>query len=131
MLTACCLQANRRVADSGAVKKLLAEGEEAASFIKTFVVQAKLNDRGNYGEPSVHCPAAYSVSEATKECHADQPAHLCNSANHAGGWLSLPCTVACFVNISKIVTTLLVVCTEMKVQPHHADATAEEAALRR
>lgn len=61
-------EANRRVADSGAVKKLLAEGEEAASFIKTFVVQAKLNDRGNY---------------------------------------------------------------EMKVQPHHADATAEEAALRR
>lgn len=57
--------------------------------------------------------------------------HLSNSANHAGGCLSLPYTVACSVNISKIVTTLFVVCTEMKVQPHHADATAEEAALRR
>jgi len=43
------LQANRHVSDSGAVKKLLAEGEEAAEFIKSFVVQAKLNERGNFG----------------------------------------------------------------------------------
>ena len=43
------LQANRTVPDGAAVKKLLAEGEEAASFIKTFVVQAKLNERGNFG----------------------------------------------------------------------------------
>ena len=71
------------------------------------------------------------TSQPTKECHADQSAHLFNSANHAGVCLSLPCTVACSVNISKICTTLFVVCTEMKVQPHHADATAEEAALRR
>lgn len=61
-------EANRQVSDCGAIKKLLAEGEEAADFIKTFVVQAKLNKRGNF---------------------------------------------------------------EMKVQPHHADATAEEAAIRR
>ena len=38
------------MSDTAAVKKLLAEGEEAASFIKTFVVQAKLNERGNFGE---------------------------------------------------------------------------------
>ena len=44
------LQANRSISDTAAVKKLLAEGEEAASFIKTFVVQAKLNERGNFGE---------------------------------------------------------------------------------
>ena len=44
------LQANRQVSDSGAVKKLLAEGAEAADFIRTFVVQAKLNDRGNFGK---------------------------------------------------------------------------------
>ena len=44
------LQANRSVSDTAAVKKLLAEGEEAANFIKTFVVQAKLNKRGNFGE---------------------------------------------------------------------------------
>ena len=43
------LQANREVSDPTAVKKLIAEGEEAASFIKSFVVQAKLNDRGNFG----------------------------------------------------------------------------------
>ncbi|KAL3146600.1 hypothetical protein ABBQ32_000835 [Trebouxia sp. C0010 RCD-2024] len=61
-------EANRLVSDTTAVKKLLAEGEEAASFIKTFVVQAKLNERGNF---------------------------------------------------------------EMKVEPHHANATAEEAAIRR
>lgn len=44
------LQANRSVSDTVAVKKLLAEGEEAASFIRTFVVQAKLNVRGNFGK---------------------------------------------------------------------------------
>ncbi len=34
----------------------LAEGEEAADFIKTFVVQAKLNERGNFGEHFASCP---------------------------------------------------------------------------
>ena len=45
-----CLQENSQVTESGVLKKLLLEGEEAASFIKSFVVQAKLNDRGNFGE---------------------------------------------------------------------------------
>lgn len=44
------LQANRSVSDQAAQSKLLAEGAEAASFIKTFVVQAKLNERGNFGK---------------------------------------------------------------------------------
>ena len=35
--------------DAGRIKQLCAEGEEAASFLKTFVVQGKLNERGNYG----------------------------------------------------------------------------------
>ena len=36
--------------DPGRIQQLLAEGREAADFIRTFVVQAKLNERGNYGE---------------------------------------------------------------------------------
>ena len=36
--------------DPARIKQLCAEGEEAASFLKTFVVQGKLNKRGNYGE---------------------------------------------------------------------------------
>lgn len=31
------------------INRLCAEGEEAADFLKTFVVQAKLNHRGNFG----------------------------------------------------------------------------------
>lgn len=49
MDTTNALQANRKVTDPVAITKLVAEGEEAASFIKTFVVQAKLNERGNFG----------------------------------------------------------------------------------
>lgn len=49
-----CLQANRSVSDTAAINKLLADGEEAASFIRTFVVQAKLNDRGNFRKLTFH-----------------------------------------------------------------------------
>jgi len=45
----------------------LAEGEEAADFIKTFVVQAKLNERGNFGEHLAPCPQ-YVVMH-TSELH--------------------------------------------------------------
>ncbi|KAK9800765.1 hypothetical protein WJX73_009437 [Symbiochloris irregularis] len=34
--------------DPDRLKQLFAEGEEASDFIKTFVVQAELNDRGSY-----------------------------------------------------------------------------------
>ena len=36
--------------DQEEIDKSIAEAYEAAEFIKTFVVQAKLNDRGNFGE---------------------------------------------------------------------------------
>jgi hypothetical protein len=36
--------------------RLLAEGVEAADFLKTSVVQAKLNERGNYGAPLSSLP---------------------------------------------------------------------------
>ena len=35
--------------DTGRIQQLCAEGREAASFLQTFVVQGKLNERGNYG----------------------------------------------------------------------------------
>ena len=37
---------------------MLADGMEAADFIKTFVVQARLNPRGNFGEACM--PAAHN-----------------------------------------------------------------------
>ena len=46
---ACCWQAAAGEADPTAVARLCAEGEEAADFISTYVVQARLNERGNYG----------------------------------------------------------------------------------
>lgn len=42
-------QAAAGEADPTAVARLCAEGEEAADFIRTYVVQARLNERGNYG----------------------------------------------------------------------------------
>ena len=36
-------------ADPSAITRLCADGEEAADFILTYVVQARLNERGNYG----------------------------------------------------------------------------------
>ena len=44
-----CWQAAAAEADPSAVARLCAEGEEAADFIRTYVVQARLNERGNYG----------------------------------------------------------------------------------
>ena len=38
------------VTEQEQVTKLLADAEEAADFLKAFVVQAKLNERGNFGE---------------------------------------------------------------------------------
>ena len=73
---------------------MLADGLEAADFIKTFVVQAKLNPRGNFGEACM--PAAHNL-------------------------------IPSVVLQQKAVPQLS---AEMQVQPEHADATAEEAALR-
>ncbi|KAK9826730.1 hypothetical protein WJX81_002385 [Elliptochloris bilobata] len=41
-------QAAASETDPAAVARLCAEGEEAADFIRTYVVQARLNERGNY-----------------------------------------------------------------------------------
>lgn len=45
-------QAAAGVADPTEVARLCAEGEEAADFLRTYVVQARLNERGNYGAPA-------------------------------------------------------------------------------
>mmetsp|Transcript_22647 Transcript_22647/g.57975 ORF Transcript_22647/g.57975 Transcript_22647/m.57975 type:complete len:103 (-) Transcript_22647:120-428(-) len=39
---------SRHETDEGAVRKLLDDGREASEFIQSFVVQGKLNERGNY-----------------------------------------------------------------------------------
>ena len=44
------LQSARAVADSAQVEQLQAEGREAAEFIRNMLVQAPMNERGNYGE---------------------------------------------------------------------------------
>ncbi|KAG6547022.1 hypothetical protein Mapa_011639 [Marchantia paleacea] len=41
-------EANRHVTDEAMLSELLAQGREAVDFIALNVVQAKLNDRGNY-----------------------------------------------------------------------------------
>ncbi|KAL2651895.1 hypothetical protein R1flu_020023 [Riccia fluitans] len=41
-------EANRHVTDEKTLSELLAQGREAVDFISLNVVQAKLNDRGNY-----------------------------------------------------------------------------------
>jgi hypothetical protein len=44
------VQASAGVSDPAAVDKLCAEGRDAAKFLTQYVVQAELNERGNYGE---------------------------------------------------------------------------------
>lgn len=41
-------EASRQVADPQQQQQMLAEGLEAAEFIRTQIVQAAVNDRGNY-----------------------------------------------------------------------------------
>jgi len=51
-------QAAAGVADPTEVARLCAEGEEAADFLRTYVVQARLTERGNYGAPARRAPRA-------------------------------------------------------------------------
>ena len=46
--------------DQEEIDRSIAEAYEAAEFIKTFVVQAKLNERGNFGKLSLG-PHSHSV----------------------------------------------------------------------
>ncbi|WZY87447.1 hypothetical protein YC2023_044182 [Brassica napus] len=41
---------NRHVASDSDIPRLLEEAREATEFISTMIVQAKLNERGGYGE---------------------------------------------------------------------------------
>lgn len=43
------LQSAAGVTDPDEIDKLCAEGRDAAQFLTQYVVQAKLNDRGNFG----------------------------------------------------------------------------------
>ena len=46
----CMLQELSDVTDPGTLEKLYSEGHDAADFLTQNVVQAELNDRGNYGK---------------------------------------------------------------------------------
>jgi len=50
--------------DQDEIEKAIAEAYEAAEFIKTFVVQAKLNDRGNFAMQVEPHHAETSAEEA-------------------------------------------------------------------
>ena len=56
------VQASAGVSDPAAVDKLCAEGRDAATFLAQYVVQAELNERGNYGEQLCHSRYAQNVS---------------------------------------------------------------------
>ena len=65
------------VTDPSAIKKLCAEGRDAADFLMQNVVQAQLNDRGNYGRRlgAYHFNGSESVpaardTRAVRELHA-------------------------------------------------------------
>lgn len=53
----CAIQGYSGVTDLVEIDKLCAEGRDAAKFLTQYVVQAELNDRGNYGEHSPLCSA--------------------------------------------------------------------------
>ncbi|XP_048504531.1 mitochondrial zinc maintenance protein 1, mitochondrial isoform X2 [Beta vulgaris subsp. vulgaris] len=41
---------NRKVTDELDIQKLINDAREASHFVSTMIVQAKLNDRGGYGD---------------------------------------------------------------------------------
>lgn len=45
------MQTSRGVSDAQQVQEMLAEGNEAAEFIRSSIVQATMNERGAYGAP--------------------------------------------------------------------------------
>lgn len=49
-LLVCDLQSAAGVTDPDEIDKLCEEGRDAAQFLTQYVVQAKLNDRGNFGK---------------------------------------------------------------------------------
>lgn len=59
-------EASKAVTDRQQLQQLLDEATEAASFIKTTIVQAKINDRGNY-EMTVQPWQAGGVAEPVSE----------------------------------------------------------------
>ena len=50
-------QASRLETNSDIVNQKLAEAQEAAVFIKEFVVQGVLNEEGNFGAPHTRPPS--------------------------------------------------------------------------
>jgi len=44
------VQGSSGVTDPAEIEKLCAEGRDAAKFLTQYVVQAELNERGNYGK---------------------------------------------------------------------------------
>lgn len=49
-LISCSIQESKKENNVDKQNVLLDEAKEAEEFIKTYVVQAKLNERGNFGE---------------------------------------------------------------------------------
>lgn len=56
-ISCCAVQSSSGVTDPAEIDKLCAEGRDAAKFLTQYVVQAELNERGNYGEHLLLCPA--------------------------------------------------------------------------
>ena len=48
------VQGSSSVTDPAEIEKMCAEGRDAAKFLTQYVVQAELNERGNYG--AMPCP---------------------------------------------------------------------------
>lgn len=56
------MQESAGVTDPTEIERLASEGYEAADFLETFVVQAKLNKRGNFGRRSLaSCTVFYKA----------------------------------------------------------------------
>lgn len=60
---------NHAVTDKKVIAEKLAEAQEAAEFIKGFVVQSQLDEKGNFGE----CFYTYITNQSFRTFH---PSHL-------------------------------------------------------
>ncbi|KAL5983733.1 hypothetical protein ACLOJK_017824 [Asimina triloba] len=105
---------NRNISSASEIDKLLGEAREASEFISTMIVQAKLNERGGYGNISFHLPLFLTLP-------ASRRIELAFSQTPGCDFFMAPHLLALIESI----TDLILYLREIKPSEEHLGATLE------
>ena len=121
------------MSDPAALDKLCAEGRDAATFLTQYVVQAELNERGNYGEqPRQLTKVVLNFCIHLCDCLEAVKRHSCcgQVAIHSAQDSQSQKDALLSIHMLQSSEILCLHCAAMSVEPHHTESIAEEAALR-